>query len=285
MLPEIVVVAMTIQDGVPRVLTNPGGATLPRTCMKDSLPLAAQAQAWTQGLGGMCVHSEQLYTYAERWLAREPEAPILSVSYLCACHCLEHSHDSWAEWYAFFPWEDRRTGDTKAFSEQLVPRLMQWCTQCDDSRLRDSRTERVLWAFGLKTHEWNDELILQRYQLLYEAGLVMEAARRNVGVLSCHWLGRPMEYDHRRILATAIARVRAKTRYEPLIYKLLPVEFTLLELQRAAEAIVGRPMHKQNFRRWISSQGELRATGRVRKGQGRPARLYRSAHALRALSA
>ena len=63
-----------------------------------------------------------------------------------------------------------------------------------------------------------------------------------------------MSGDHRRILATGIARLRAKIKYRPVVFELMPAEFTLLQLQRSVEALAGRLVHKQNFRRLIEQQ-------------------------------
>ena len=60
-----------------------------------------------------------------------------------------------------------------------------------------------------------------------------------------------MHHDHRRILATGMARLRAKIKYRPAVFELMPPTFTLLQLQVAVEALAGRGLHKQNFRRLI----------------------------------
>ena len=84
-----------------------------------------------------------------------------------------------------------------------------------------------------------------------------------------------MRHDHRRILATGIARLRAKIKYRPVFFELMPPEFTLLQLQRAVEALAGRPMHKQNFRRLIDQQGLVEPTGAsTSEARGRPAKLF-----------
>ena len=49
-----------------------------------------------------------------------------------------------------------------------------------------------------------------------------------------------MILDHRRILATGIARLRAKIKYHPVVFELMPETFTLLQLQRCVEALAGR---------------------------------------------
>ena len=126
--------------------------------------------------------------------------------------------------------------------------------------------------------------MLERYELLYEAGLVPEAERdrdRAWGLAPsepspAHPLGLPMVSDHRRILATALGRLRGKLRYRPVIFELTPPEFTLSELQRTAEAIVGVPLHKQNFRRGLDRAGFVEGTGKMDPGTGgRPAELFR----------
>jgi hypothetical protein len=85
-----------------------------------------------------------------------------------------------------------------------------------------------------------------------------------------------MTFDHRRILATAIARLRGKMKYRPVVFELMPPSFTLLELQRTVEAISGIRLHKQNFRRLMEDQGLVEGTGKfATQARGRPAELFR----------
>jgi hypothetical protein len=85
-----------------------------------------------------------------------------------------------------------------------------------------------------------------------------------------------MMHDHRRILATGIARLRAKIKYRPVVFELMPESFTLLDLQRAVEALAGLRLHKQNFRRLVEQQGLVEETGKVStETGGRPAKLMR----------
>lgn len=132
-------------------------------------------------------------------------------------------------------------------------------------------------TFGLEGNEWNEELVLQRYELLFEAGLVPEAWRDGVAApAGCLVAGAAMSNDHRRILATGIARLRAKIKYRPVVFELMPPEFSLLQLQQAVEALAGRGLHKQNFRRQIEQQALVEETGQMVMGTaGRPAKLFR----------
>jgi 8-oxo-dGTP diphosphatase len=77
-------------------------------------------------------------------------------------------------------------------------------------------------------------------------------------------------------LEYAIQRLRWKLEYTNIVYSLLPRDFTLTELQRVYEIILGRPLDKRNFRKKMLSLGMLQVTPRaVKVGAHRPARLYR----------
>jgi hypothetical protein len=84
-----------------------------------------------------------------------------------------------------------------------------------------------------------------------------------------------MALDHRRLLATAIGRLRGKLKYRPVVFELLPPTFTLLRLQRVVEALAGVRLHKQNFRRLVEKGGLVEGTGvRESRTVGRPAELF-----------
>ena len=122
--------------------------------------------------------------------------------------------------------------------------------------------------------------MLERYELLYEAGLVQEAVRdgRPAALARSQWpnLGEAMSFDHRRILATAMGRLRGKLKYRPVVFELMPEAFTLTALQHSVEAISGRHLHKQNFRRLVAEQGLVEGTGKFSApARGRPAELFR----------
>jgi len=129
------------------------------------------------------------------------------------------------------------------------------------------------------------ERVLERYELLYEAGLAPEAARDRererggVGAEPSDFraaLGEPMLSDHRRILATGLGRLRGKLKYRPVAFELTPPEFTLSQLQRCVEAVAGVALHKQNFRRGLERADLVEGLGRVHaETGGRPAELFR----------
>jgi 8-oxo-dGTP diphosphatase len=83
-----------------------------------------------------------------------------------------------------------------------------------------------------------------------------------------------LAYDHNRIAAAALERLRAKIAYTNVAYGLLPRAFTLGELQRVYEVIPGRPLDRRNFRRKILETGLVKPLHRYRRGAHRPAALY-----------
>ncbi len=227
---------------------------------------------------------EQLYTFGDKGrdapLADMGEelgaGRVLSVGYLALTPKAVDTtapDTGWASWARFFPYEDWREGRPAALTE-IEPALRQWA-------VTPERLSRARLLFALDAAPWNEERVLERYELLYEAGLVLEAARDRNEAEKGLPLGEPMISDHRRILATAIARLRAKLKYRPVVFELLPDEFTLTELQRTVEAISGRHLHKQNFRRLIEQQQLVEETGAIAADTvGRPAKLFRFRHAV-----
>lgn len=227
-------------------------------------------------------HVEQLYTFGDR--DREsPEATlfnasddtrIVSVGYLAltteAARLPEAFEARWRDWYRHFPWEDHRPGRPRILDDIIAPRLSTWAAGSED------RQTRAALAFGLDGKDWHDEGVLERYELLYEAGLVQECARDRDLPMPDAPLGEVMASDHRRILATAMSRLRAKVRYRPVAFDLMPERFTLTALQSTVEAILGQVLHKQNFRRALDRTGFVEGTGQMETSTGgRPAELYR----------
>jgi len=85
----------------------------------------------------------------------------------------------------------------------------------------------------------------------------------------------PLAFDHAEIVAYALRRLRYKLEYTAVGFQLLPETFTLTELQRVYEIILGEKLDKRNFRRRILRAGVIEPTADFRSGEGRPARLYR----------
>lgn len=284
---DLIAVLVAVIAGRPRILTIQDGNALPSGPFELShRSLQSGLRAWVEEqtqhpLG----YVEQLYTFADRDRARQDGTrQVISISYLGLTREVEAAggHEArWRDWYGYFPWEDHRSGPPSVLANDIAPHLQNWAAAAAGRAMRAARRQRAAITFGLDGHAWNDELVLQRYELLYEAGLVPEALRDSFAALSKrpasqHAGGRPMALDHRRILATGIARLRAKIKYRPVVFELIPEAFTLLQLQRCVEGIAGRPVHKQNFRRLIEQQELVEETGEMAADTGgRPAKLFR----------
>jgi hypothetical protein len=277
---NLIAVLVAVSDGEPRVMTLRDASALPSGPFElGHRSLQSGLRAWVeQQTGHPLGYLEQLYTFADRDRTDAGGARVISISYLGLTReepAALGRETGWRSWYEYFPWEDQRQGAAASGDDLILTRLEAWAEAADDPALRREHRQRLAIAFGPDGAPWNEELILQRYELLYEAGLVPEALRAHPDA-GPPVPGRPMEADHRRILATGIARLRAKIKYRPIVFELMPPAFTLLQLQRTVEAIAGRPLHKQNFRRLIEQQGLVEETGEMLSATGgRPAKLVR----------
>ena len=230
---------------------------------------------------------EQLYTFGDK--GRDaPRAEVgagaervISVGYLALTPQADEAlapDTVWTPMQRFFPWEDWRKGRPSQIDAVIAPALRRWSSS-------EARAARARLLFALDGAPWNEERVLERYELLYEAGLAPEAARdreRERGGVGAEpsafspSLGEPMLSDHRRILATGLGRLRGKLKYRPVAFELTPPEFTLSQLQHTVEALAGVALHKQNFRRSLERADLVEGLGRVHaETGGRPAELFR----------
>jgi hypothetical protein len=296
-----VIVAVTRE--VPRILT-----VMRRTgaVVEEALPfgpldpetdrtLDRGLRRWVCEQTGLEVgYVEQLYTFGDR--LRDPREAhggprVVSVAYLALVHereVAEAGQARWRGWYEFFPGEDWRAGRSAVIDERVAPALERWVAGAAEPAVRRERRQRADIVFGLGGARWDGERVLERYELLYEAHLVPEAPRDRAALDGAETpppasartetllAGRPMAFDHRRILATALGRLRGKLKYRPVVFELLPPTFTLLQLQRVVEALAGVRLHKQNFRRLVETGGLVEGTGQQHaETGGRPAELFR----------
>ncbi|MGE6330862.1 NUDIX hydrolase [Psychrobacter pacificensis] len=310
---EVVAVLVAITDHIARVLTVDQGKLLPNgPLMPLHRSLQAGVRQWVeeqtqQPLG----YLEQLYTFVDTNRRNIDGHALVYVSYLGLVQETQtqalQSKALWRDWYDYFPWENHLDGMPSIIMDFIIPMLLEWASTAEDSVARQRRRQRIGLCWGLsegfladsefietdsvgdkadESREWIAEHVLLRYEMLYEAGLIPEAPNYPPNYqtveLPSDWsqrIGTPMYYDHRRVIATAISRLRAKIEYRPLIFGLMPDVFTLSQLQQSVEALSGIRLHKQNFRRLLESQNLVMETGESSSAQrGRPAKLYRFRH-------
>lgn len=280
---ELAAVLIAVTDSEAKVLTVDHGESLPNGPLTPiHRSLQAGVRQWVetqthQPLG----YVEQLYTFVDTNRQTSSGHYLIYISYLGLVREETKPLQSaalWHNWYLYFPWEDHRQGLPTFIEEKLYPIFRHWINAGNTIAEQKSREQRVKLCWGISPFSWNEEYVLQRYELLYEIGILPEAQTTQSQDLNSNHensYGKFMAHDHRRVLASAMARLRAKIKYRPVIFELMPPTFTLLQLQQSIEALAGITLHKQNFRRFISQQELIEETGQIdQSGPGRPARLY-----------
>lgn len=193
----------------------------------------------------------------------------------------------WQSFYMALPWEDWRHGRPSLLDAVVLPLLATSeggvrRRRSPNRRRQDPRSVRLSAASALfsgSVEDWDPRRTLERYEALVAAGAIVEAVigGRNEPVAAADpRLGTVMASGDRRRVSLALSRLRRAVKDRPDVSAVMPAEFTLFELQRCVEGILGPPLHKQNFRRQLEAYRLLEPVGRVKADTGgRPAQLYR----------
>lgn len=277
---ELVAVLISVTDSEAKVLTVNQGSLLPNGPLTPiHRSLQAGVRQWVetqthQPLG----YVEQLYTFVDTNRKISTGQYAIYISYLgLVREEVKHLESTaiWQNWYEYLPWEDHRKGHPQFITDHFYPIFRHWINSGNSIAEQKAREDRIKLCWGIAPFSWNEEYVLQRYELMYEIGLIPEANTQE-STLSEKYCGKTMMNDHRRVLASAMARLRSKIKYRPVIFELMPPTFTLLQLQQSIEALGGITLHKQNFRRFITQQEIIEETGEIdSSGRGRPAQLFR----------
>jgi 8-oxo-dGTP diphosphatase len=158
----------------------------------------------------------------------------------------------------------------------------------EDAVLRELREEtgisqvflEQLYTFGAADRDPRERVVTVAYYALVK--LSDHRVKAATDARDAAWFAvseaAGLVFDHDRILATALERLKNKVRYQPIGFELLPPQFTLSQLQRLYETILEKPLDKRNFRKKILSMDFLVALDEVEKDVAhRAARLYRFA--------
>jgi 8-oxo-dGTP diphosphatase len=134
-----------------------------------------------------------------------------------------------------------------------------------------------LYTFGAVDRDPRGRVVSVAYYAL--VNLADHRVQSGSDARAARWLpvqdARGLAFDHDAVLAIALERLRAKVRYQPIGFELLPERFTLSQLQALYEAILGEPLDKRNFRKRFLAMGLLAEAGTERGVPHRAARLYR----------
>jgi hypothetical protein len=266
-----VIIAVVDDEPVIRMVEDGTFERLPTAVVRPDCQLCLDACLRTavQHETGLDLgHVEQL----QATVATGPTgAAMFCIGYLALAHGSDLSDDeraSWRPWYRYFPWEDWRRGRPRILRDEIVPALKAWVDEEIYAELGPTdvpRRRRMHLCFGDTEQMWDEEKVVERFDLLEEAGLI--GPKADAAAISV---------EHLRCMAVAMSRLRSRIKSRPLVFDLMPAQFTLFELQRTVEAVLGPHLHKQNFRRLVEHMGLVEPTDEMKSHTGgRPAKLFR----------
>jgi 8-oxo-dGTP diphosphatase len=163
--------------------------------------------------------------------------------------------------------------------------FVQMAESVDEAAVRELREEtgvenvflEQLYTFGAVGRDPRDRIISVAYYALIN--LQEHPVQAATDASDAQWFELAdlpvLGFDHEKILGCARDRLRAKIRYEPIGFELLPKVFTLSQLQKLYEQILERPIDKRNFRKKLLKMELLIDTGNKEAGVAhRAAQLY-----------
>ncbi len=184
---DLVAVLVAVTAGEPRVLTLQDARALPSGPFElTHRSLQSGLRAWVERQANHPLgYVEQLYTFADRDRGLAPDQRVISISYLGLTREQQPrgtgEATGWQDWYNYLPWEDRRVGVPPMIDTVILPALRAFAKSAASAAVRQDRANRIAVTFGTDGRPWNEELVLQRYELLFEAGLIPEARRGTPG--------------------------------------------------------------------------------------------------------
>jgi 8-oxo-dGTP diphosphatase len=134
-----------------------------------------------------------------------------------------------------------------------------------------------LYTFGTVNRDPRDRVITVAYYALIDLREHKIQATTDAKAAAWFSVSSPpqLAFDHEQILAVALQRLKGKVRYEPIGFELLPSKFTLTQMQRLYEIVLGQNLDKRNFRKKILSMDLLIALDETEIGVNhRAAKLY-----------
>jgi len=134
-----------------------------------------------------------------------------------------------------------------------------------------------LFTFGAVNRDPRERVVSVAYYALVKR--LDYQTRADTDAASVNWFPvskiPKLAFDHGQILATALARLKSKVRYEPIGFELLPPKFTLSQLQHLYESVLGTSLDKRNFRKKVLGFDLLVPLKETQMaGRHRPAQLF-----------
>ena len=134
-----------------------------------------------------------------------------------------------------------------------------------------------LYTFGNPGRDPRARVVTVAYYALVSSERLV--FRADTDAADAQWFGvdelPDLAFDHQKIVAVGLERLRSKIETTNLAYALLPARFRLSDLQKVTEIVMGKSLDKRNFRKRILDSGLVEPTSKVSGGTGRPAQLFR----------
>lgn len=157
--------------------------------------------------------------------------------------------------------------------EEAVKRELQ-----EETGIRVSYLEQ-LYTFGKPDRDPRQRVISVAYFALVKSGLYQEL-KASTDAEDVKWFTikklPPLAFDHKEIVQTAIERIRAKIRYQPIGFELLDKKFPFSDLERLYATLLDRDIDRRNFAKKMLALHILDETDELAKtdGKGRPSKMY-----------
>lgn len=138
-----------------------------------------------------------------------------------------------------------------------------------------------LYTFGHPDRDPRGRIVSVAHYALVASERLQSRATTNAEAVGCFAIDAlpPLAFDHSEIVAVAHRRLSAKLAYSTIAFQFMPEKFTLRDLQTVYEIIMNQTLDKRNFRKHVLALDQIEDTGEERrKGNHRPARLYRVKH-------
>jgi len=146
----------------------------------------------------------------------------------------------------------------------------------EEAGLEDVYLEQ-LYTFGSVDRDPRERVVSVAYYALVK--LAAFTTRAAADASDAQWFPvskvSKLAFDHAEILATGLARLKAKVRYQPIGFELLPPKFTLSQLQHLYESVLETGLDKRNFRKKVLNFDLLVPLKEQITGRHRPAQLFR----------
>lgn len=145
----------------------------------------------------------------------------------------------------------------------------------EETSIKPSYLEQ-LYTFGDPKRDPRERVVSVAYYALVRSTDHQISAGSDAARVTWHEIDRvpQLAFDHKLILSTAIQRLRAKIRYAPIGFDLMPKTFTIGQIRQLYETLLGRKIDGGNFHRAIKKLQILDETGEQQEGNHRPAALY-----------